>query len=127
MKNFLEATVIKSTLTVNIKFTVTPIGQVPCLVKLGPKTLYEDIIKETQTFDLDVSLTDTIDISVQIYRNHPDAVILALTVDGYEILPRHQHLANPPTNYVDFNTTWSFKIPNFYPWYHGITGQGWIA
>ena len=127
MKNFLEATVIKPTLTVNIKFTVTPMGQVPCLIKLGAKILYEDTIKETQTFNLDLPLTDPIDLSVQIYRNHPDAVMLALTIDNYEILPKYQHLATPPTDYVDFNTTWAFKIPSFYPGYHGITGQGWIA
>ena len=127
MKNFSDATVIKPTLTVKVKFTVTPLGQVPCLIKLGSKTLYEDTIKETQTFDLDLPLTDPIDLSVQIYRHHPDAVVLALTIDGYEILPKYQHLATPPTDYVDFNTTWTFKIPSFYPWYHGITGQGWIA
>lgn len=127
MKNFYDATVIKPTLTVNIKFTVTPTGQVPCLVKFGDKTLYEDTIKEPQTFDLNLPLTDPIDLSVQIYRNHPDAVMLALTIDDYEILPKYQHLATPPTDYVDFNTTWAFKIPNFYPWYHSITGQGWIA
>ena len=127
MKNFSEATAIKPTLTVKVKFTVTPLGQVPCLIKLGSKTLYEDTIKEAQTFDLDLPLTDPIDLSVQIYRHHPDAVVLALTIDGYEILPKYQHLATPPTDYVDFNTTWTFKIPSFYPWYHGITGQGWIA
>lgn len=127
MKNFYEATVIKPTLRVNIKFTVAPTGQVPCLVKLGDKTLYEDTIKEPQTFDLDIPLTDPIDLSVKICRHHPDAVVLSLTVDDYEILPTYQHLATPPTDYVDFNATWTFKIPNFYPWYHSITGQGWIV
>ena len=127
MKNFSEATAIKPTLAVNVKFTVTPMGQVPCLIKLGNKTLYEDTIKEVQTFELELPLVDPIDLSVQIYRNHPDAVVLALNIDGYEILPKYRHLATPPTDYVDFNTTWTFKISNFYPWYHNITGQGWIA
>lgn len=127
MKNFLEATTIKPKLTVRVKFTVTPIGNVPCLVKLGTKVLYEDTIKETQTFELELPLMDPIDLSVQIYRHHPDAVVLSLSIDGYEVLPKHQHLANPPTDYIDFNTEWSFKIPNFYPWYHAITGQGWTV
>jgi hypothetical protein len=127
MKNFSEATAIKPRLAVNVKFTVTPVGQVPCLVKLGAKILYEDTIKETQTFELAVPLTDPIDLSVQIYRHHPDAVVLSLTIDDYEILPKYQHLATPPTDYVDFNGTWTFKIPSFYPWHHSITGQGWIA
>jgi len=127
MKNFLEATVIKPTLTVKVKFTVTPVGAVPCLVKFGAKILYEDTIKETQTFELDLPLTDPIDLSVRIYRRHPDAVLLTLIVDGYEILPKYQHLANPPTNYIDFNEQWALHIPNFYPWFHKITGQGWVS
>lgn len=127
MKNFLELTAIKPTLTIKVKFIVTPIGQVPCLIKLGNTTLFENTIKEIQTFELDLPLTDSIDLSVQICRDHPDAVILSLTIDDYEILPKHQHLALPPVNYIDFNGIWTFKIPNFYPWYHSITGQGWIA
>jgi hypothetical protein len=127
MKNFSELTAIKSTLTVQIKLIVTPVGKLPCLIKLGDKTLYEDIIKEVQTFDIDLPLTDPIELSVQIYRQHPDAVVLTLSVDGYEVLPKYQHLSSPPTDYVDFNEIWTIKIPNFYPWYHEITGQGWIA
>jgi hypothetical protein len=127
MKNFLEATVIKPTLTVKVKFTVTPMGQVPCLVKLGNNTLYEDTIKETKTFELDLPLTDPIDLSVRIYRYHPDAVVLTLAIDEHEILPKYQHLSTPPTDYIDFNDQWNLHIPNFYPWLHEITGQGWIS
>ena len=47
-------------------------------------------------------------------------------VNGKEVLPIYQHLANPPTNWI--TTDWKFSIPGpFYPWYHEITGQGWIA
>ena len=127
MKNFSELTTTKPNLTVNAKLTVTPVGKLPCLVKLGTKTLYEDTIKEPQTFDLALPLTDPIVLSVQVYRHHPDAVILSLAIDGYEIVPKYQHLATPPTDYIDFNRIWSLNIPNFYPWYHNITGQGWIA
>lgn len=127
MKNFLQATVIKPTLTINVKFTITPMGRIPCLVNLGAKTLYEDTIKETQTFEFDLPLTDPIDLSVQIYRHHPDAVIVSLTIDDINIIPMYQNQAIPPTNYIDFNSTWAIKIPSFYPWYHELTGQGWIA
>jgi len=127
MKNFSEATIIKSALTVNVKFTFTPTGQVPCLVKFGNKTLYEDTIKEPLTVDLDVPLTDPIDLSVQIYRHHPDAVIISLTIDDINIIPMYQNQAVPPTNYIDFNSIWTLNIPNFYPWYHELTGQGWVA
>ena len=127
MKNFLEATDIKPRLTVKVKFTVSPVGKVPCLVKLGPRTLYEGTICDPQTFNLNLPLTDPIDLSVQIHRHHPDAVILHLSIDKYEILPKYQHLATPSTVYLDISGIWTLNIPNFYPWYHEITGQGWIA
>jgi len=127
MKNFSEATVIKPTLTVKVKFTVTPLGQVPCLIKIGTKILYEDTIKEPQAFDLELSLADSIDLSVEIYRCHPDAVVVSLTIDDINIIPMYQNQATPPTNYIDFNGIWTIKIPSFYPWYHELTGQGWIA
>lgn len=126
MKNFYEATVIKPTLTVTVRLIITPVGKVPCLIKLNSKTLYEDILDSVQALEMDVLLTDPIDLSIQIYRHHPDAVALDLYIDGYEILPKYQHLASPPCCYIDFNNVWVLKIPNFYPWYHEITGQGWI-
>lgn len=126
MKNFYEATVIKSKLTCGLKLTLTPIGSVNCVAQIGSKILYEKILTDTQTFILDWPLTDPIELSIQINRNHPDALMISLDIDNKEILPKYQHLANPPTDYLDFNSVWVLKIPNFYPWYHEITGQGWI-
>jgi len=127
MKNFSELTDIKSTLTIKIKLSVTPVGILPCLIKLGSEILYEDLITQPRIFDVELPLTDSIDLTVQINRHHPTAVILDLSIDGYEIIPKYQHLAFPPTGYIDSNQVWNLKIPNFYPWYHEITGQGWIA
>lgn len=55
--------------------------------------------------------------AVEVYR---------ISINGNEVLPIYQHLAKPSTNWI--TTDWSFNIPSpFYPWYHEITGQGWIA
>jgi hypothetical protein len=52
--------------------------------------------------------------------------ITKLSINGNEVLPQYQHLANPATNWITEN--WSLLIPGpFYPWYHAITGQGWTA
>jgi len=52
--------------------------------------------------------------------------VAKIIINGNEVLPIHQHLADPPTNWITSN--WDFKIPGpFYPWYHAITGQGWTA
>lgn len=52
--------------------------------------------------------------------------IAKLFINGHEVLPRYQHHASPPTNWI--TGSWKLEIPGpFYPWYHQITGQGWIA
>ena len=52
--------------------------------------------------------------------------ILKITINGNEVMPVYQHLSNPATNWITKN--WNLSIPGpFYPWYHQITGQGWVA
>jgi len=126
MKNFYEATVIRPTLTIPIKLILDPIGSVPCWVKINGATVYEDTISAVEEICQDIPLNGAIDISVQIHRQHPDAVKISLVIDSNDILPLYQQLANPPTCYLDSNAIWTFSIPNFYPWLHEITGQGWI-
>ena len=40
-----------------------------------------------------------------------------VTVDGVEVLPKYQHLAN--------NGVLTISEP-FYRWYHRVSGQGWL-
>lgn len=52
--------------------------------------------------------------------------VAKITINGNEIMPIYQHIANPATSWI--TTNWSLTIPGpFYPWYHQLTGQGWIA
>lgn len=54
--------------------------------------------------------------------------IKLLAVNGTEVLPRYQHLANPPTAWINQLGIWEFGVHEpFYPWFHRISGQGWIA
>ena len=47
------------------------------------------------------------------------------TINNFEVLPKYQHLASPPTAWITGN--WTFKIPApFYVWKHQTTGQGLI-
>ena len=128
MKNFLEATAIKSNLKLDIKIILEPVaGAVPCMVKISKAKVYEGMLDHPEEILHQISLTDAIDISIQINRQHPDAVIVTVVIDGYEIIPLYLNYATPPTNYIDSNDIWTFKIPNFYTWLHEVTGQGWIA
>jgi hypothetical protein len=127
MKNFSEATDIKPTLQCNVKLVLTPIGTLPVMITADTRTVYEDTISGPKTLEWTVALTDPIDVRIQVYRHHPDAVVVALYIDDIEILPMYQDQCNPPTCYINFNSVWHFQIPSFYPWLHSISGQGWIA
>lgn len=134
MKNFSNATDIKSLLTLKCCLGVKRhYGDVCCVIKINNEPASGDTLGETEITEdreiwFSVSLDQPIDISIQLLnRQHPNALELSLTVNGHEVLPLYQHLANPQTNYIDFNQLWELKIPNFYSWYHTASGQGWIA
>jgi hypothetical protein len=135
MKNFYEATVIKPNLTLGLCLGLKPThGPVTCIIKFNNECVFGQnasddtkIIANTKLYH-SVPLTNPVDISIQLIdRQHPDALELSLTVDGQEIIPLYMNQAEPPTNYLDNNDVWQLHIPNFYLWYHQITGQGWIA
>lgn len=125
MKNFYEATVTKSTLKLQIVLRVKPVGNVKARIQINDASWTTEITKE-KVFVHEIKLTDPINIQIQIDRTHPEALEAVLEIDGHQILPLYQQLATPPTCYLNTNSTWSFNIPNFYPWLHEITGQGWI-
>lgn len=127
MKNFYEATVIKPTLENNVTLTLRPVGTVKAKIWICDELFNFEGINTITQVKKTVKLSDPIRIVVHINRKHPEAIQIELSVDGFEILPKYQHLASPPTDYVDNNTPWILEIPNFYPWYHKVTGQGWIA
>ncbi len=78
-----------------------------------------------------VNLFDPISLKINLldFKEGSSGIeIVNFSVNGLEILPKYQHLASRPTNYIDFYGEWSLVIPApFYLWYHQITGQGWIA
>lgn len=54
--------------------------------------------------------------------------IKMLSVNGTEVLPKYQHLAKPQTAWIDTAGVWEFATSEtFYPWFHRISGQGWVA
>ena len=126
MKNFYEATVIKPKLRLNLELVLRPIGTLPCLVRVNNQTVFEDTLSTDTTINHSISLNDPIDLSIQIYRHHPDAVDVSLSIEGREVLPKYVSWANPPTTYLNTSGSWTLKIPNFYTWFHEVSGQGWI-
>jgi len=128
MKNFYEATVIKPTLHVKMVLELRAVGICPCQINVNDSLEFYGDLVGNNMFIKELPLTDSLTIRITVDREHPQAIeITNLTIDNHEILPKYLDHAKPPTNYLDFTGTWTFEIPNFYPWYHAITGQGWIA
>jgi len=128
MKNFYEATATRSELTIGVRLILIPIGEdIPCEVKINDEVVFNETLSSIKTIAGEVTLIDPISFAVRIQRQHPQAVKLVLAIDDKEIIPKYQHLAQPATDYLDSNDVWTLDIPSFYPWYHTITGQGWIA
>ena len=127
MKNFSEATVIKPELKLKMVLELKAIGICPCRITINNQLEFYGGMIGTTIFIKHIPISDPININIDINRQHPQAIeIISLTVDHHEILPVYLSSANPPTNYLDFTGGWTINIPNFYPWYHEITGQGWI-
>lgn len=125
MKNFSEALAIKPNLKLTINLVLTPVGEnIPCWVSVNNETVFDQNISSVQTITGDIDLLDPIDIRIKIQREHPQAIQLMLVVDGWEVLPKYQHHATPSTDYIDTDEEWSLSIPEFYAWFHKITGQG---
>ena len=129
MKNFYDATVTKPNLRLGINITLVPVEQCYCTTVVNGAILNMGVLTSPILLGTDIGLTSPINIEISIKRSqHPQAIIIkSITLDGYEIMPIYQNLATPPTGYLDVSGTWTFKIPSFYPWYHELTGQGWIA
>lgn len=114
MKNFSEVTVIdtaqKLAVLVEIVEHDNPTYQFTVNDQLANTILYLDLL-EPLTFKCHVE---------------NGAVEVKITINGHEVMPIYQHLANPATSWV--TADWMFQIPQpFYIWYHTITGQGWFA
>ena len=129
MKNFSEATDTKWNLTATLTIKLEPVSEnIPCRVTINQEeTLLAKTINEPTIITETIRLEQLVDIRIKIEREHPQAIVVSMDIDGHEILPLHQHLAEPPTNYIDFEYGWRITINNFYQWLHEQEGHGWIA
>jgi hypothetical protein len=66
---------------------------------------------------------------IQKFAEGTSAVEIAdFTVNGYNVIPKYQHLSSSGNAYHDWAGAWEMVIPKtFYAWYHTASGQGWIA
>jgi hypothetical protein len=106
-----------------VRLVIVPHGSIHYRLRLNGHLISE--ADTTHTFDL----LSSVHLKCRVFEPNSGAVeIKLLSINGQEVLPRYQHLATPPTAWIDQTGTWQFDIHGpFYPWFHKISGQGWIA
>lgn len=121
IKTFSEVLDINTADQLQVRLVIVPHGNIHYRMRLNGHLVSD--LDSTHTFDLFA----TINLKCQMIDDNDGAVeIKLLAVNGVEVLPRYQHLANPQTAWI--NRDWEFKTSGpFYTWFHDISGQGWVA
>lgn len=121
IKTFSDILAIDPADKLKIRLTIATHGDIEYLL-----TLNNQPVVELDT-EHKLDLFSTIDLTCAVLKNNGGAVeIKLLSVNNLEILPKYQHCACPKTAWITEN--WQFKtLGLFYPWFHGVSGQGWVA
>lgn len=123
IKTFSDILDIKTQDQLQVRLVIMPHGDIHYRMRLNGHLVSD--LESTHSLDLFAP----INLKCRVIDANGGAVeIQMLSVNDTEVLPKYQHLANPQTAWIDKNGLWEFNISgSFYPWYHKISGQGWIA
>jgi len=123
IKTFSNVLDISTQDQLQVRLVVVPHGNIHYRIRINGHVVTD----LDTTYTIDLFSTITVKCTV-IDANNGAVEIKLLDVNGTEVLPKYQHLANPATAWIDQNGVWEFSIREpFYPWFHRISGQGWIA
>jgi len=127
MNNFSDITAINTADQLAVQLCIVRHGNPYGGCKINNVDLYT--VAGDNQFNFKLDLLEPISIDANIVDPNGGALeIVEFSVNGLEVLPLYLHRASRPTTWIDFPGLWFFIIPGpFYPWYHGITGQGFIA
>lgn len=104
-----------------VRLVVVPHGNIHYRMRLNGHLITD--LDSTYTFDLFA----LINLKCRVIDANNGAVeIKLLSVNDTVVLPKYQHLASPQTAWI--TQDWEFKTDRpFSPWFHEISGQGWVA
>jgi len=118
IKNFYNLLAINTANKLNVEIVLQPHDSAEYRFTINEQTV------DTQNAILYFDLFDTFHFNCSIIKGAVEVIKIA--INGHEIMPVYLHLAEPSTNWI--TSKWELNITEpFYPWYHKITGQGWIA
>ena len=118
-QNFSEITAIETAGKVRVKFNIKCFGDASYQLKINGR-----LVNGNRTT---LDLLDGIEIFIE-KKGQGLVDIADISVNDISIMPMYLIHADPPTNRLESDNTWSFRIaPNFYVWHHHVVGNGWIA
>jgi hypothetical protein len=127
MNNFLDITAIDTADQLAVRLHIVRHGNPYCHFRINNVDLYTGAGDNQFNFKLD--LLEPISIDANMVDPNAGALeIIKFSINGLEVLPLYLQQASSPTTWINQKGLWYFIIPGpFYPWYHNITGQGFIA
>jgi hypothetical protein len=138
MKTYSDLQAIDSRLRCHLELEPVGTPEVAVIIAgvCGGGKLFKSVVFDVN-LDLLRPFTIEIELKNKIYSmQHETAVVIkCLQIDGIDLVPRFDYLAeydndhnnNNPTSYLGFNGKWTLTIDRpFYHWLHGHTGQGWL-
>ena len=137
MKRYSDLLAIDTRL--NLRLELEPVGT-PDISVTVDDCQQDYLLTNTQLIDHKIDLLQPFSITVELRNKHysldyETAVIVRLSVDGINIIPKYDYLAkydndhdyHAPTSYLGFNGKWTLTFDQpFYHWLHLHSGQGWL-
>jgi hypothetical protein len=123
IQTFSEALDIKTD-RLQVELELETHGHIEYRMRLNGHLILDDVTHLTLDLLSSINLT----CRVTHINNGGALEIKKLRVNGHEVLPKYQHLAVPSTAWIDEVCVWELHTDRpFYPWFHEISGQGWVA
>ena len=123
----------------NVKLELEPVGTPDVSVTIADYR-QDYLLSNNRIIDYTVDLLQPFSIIIELQNkqyslDRETAVIIKLSVDNIDIVPKYDYLADyvndhdnhDPTSYLGFNGKWTLTIDRaFYHWLHLHSGQGWL-
>jgi hypothetical protein len=123
----------------NLKLELEPVGTPDVSVTIADYR-QDYLLSNNHIIDYTVDLLQPFSVIIELQNKqysleYETAVIIRLSVDDIDIVPKYDYLADyvndhdnhDPTSYLGFNGKWTLTIDcAFYHWLHVHSGQGWL-
>lgn len=125
IQNFSDLTVIDTSDLLDLQLEIKQHGNIEYLFTINNEPVTGQLFKKRYPINTQFTFECML---IDFVENSGAIEIISITINSKQVLPLYQHLGTPPTAYIDFSIPWKFEMDRqFYPWYHEISGQGWIA